>query len=164
MTILLCSLVMALSVSTRLLFLAGTASVGFFEALVNEHEDDLEPLFSPLLKQLFETVCQLSLHRPSDVSSCFGVLDFITRHSSLACVFTKSEYWLPRAVPMLQMPGTASHQSPVHGTAYEDATLLGRLAGLTCISRPLRKSVSCMSLYWLYLLAVLFYAVLGFLP
>ena len=121
--------------------LIGTSSTAFFDDLVNRNKEDLNIIFTPVLKQFYEAVCQLSLHRPNDISSCFSVLHFITRHSSLARVFVSSDCWAP--VSVSQIFGFSSQRLPVQGNAYEASTLIGRLAGLSCIPKPFRSSVSC---------------------
>ncbi|XP_062518757.1 ubiquitin conjugation factor E4 A-like [Corticium candelabrum] len=116
----------------------GTSSTAFFDDLVNRNKEDLNIIFTPVLKQFYEAVCQLSLHRPNDISSCFSVLHFITRHSSLARVFVSSDCWAP--VSVSQIFGFSSQRLPVQGNAYEASTLIGRLAGLSCIPKPFRSS------------------------
>ena len=109
---------------------------------MKEHDDSLETIFTPVFKQLYEAVRELSLHRPSDIAGCCGLIDFIARNSSLACVLIKSDCWLPPAQFRLFMAISPAFRSPVQGNAYEDGTLLGRLAGLTCIPQPTQQSVS----------------------
>jgi hypothetical protein len=85
-------------------------------------------------------VCELSLHSPNDIAGCCDLIDFITQNSSLASVLMEFDCWLPPAEVQLQFLSPAALPSPVSGIAYENDSLIGHLAGLTCIQRSSQQS------------------------